>query len=174
MKYLFKDESIKKLILKILLSMLKGYLEIIKGISDYEFENLFYSVIGKYNEFDKVFKFENIYELLLGYLGLYIGNVDLDELFELLKSEFNRIFENKLIENIILDLVKVIIKDNFVYNYREILVKLVLNIFDFVESKKFILVFIVNEIINVSGKSEIEKLILRNELFLLVNKLLKD
>ncbi len=84
--------------------MLKGYPEITKGINDSELESLFNSAIGKYNELDRVFKFENIYESLLGYLGSHIGNVDLDELSELLKSEFNRIFENKSIENTILGL----------------------------------------------------------------------
>ncbi|WP_429992208.1 hypothetical protein, partial [Mycoplasmopsis bovis] len=95
--------SIKKLISKISLSMLKGYPEITKGINDSELESLFNSAIGKYNELDRVFKFENIYESLLGYLCSHFGNVDLDELSELLKSEFNRIFENKSIENTILD-----------------------------------------------------------------------
>uniref|UniRef100_UPI003D27C31C hypothetical protein n=1 Tax=Mycoplasmopsis bovis TaxID=28903 RepID=UPI003D27C31C len=70
--------------------------------------------------------------------GSHIGNVDLDELSELLKSKFNRIFENKSIENTILDLVKAITKDNFVHNHKEVLAKLISNIFDFAESKKFI------------------------------------
>lgn len=72
----------------------------------------------------------------------------------------------------ILDLVKVLVKDNFVKSYKDILVKLVLNIFDFVESKKLVLSFIINEIINVIGVVEIEKFILRDELLLLVYKLL--
>lgn len=173
-KSLLSDESIKKLISKISLSMLKGYPEITKGINDSELESLFNSAIGKYNELDRVFKFENIYESLLGYLGSHIGNVDLDELSELLKSEFNRIFENKSIENTILDLVKAITKDNFVHNHKEVLAKLISNIFDFAESKKFISDSIAKEIIKVSGKSEIEKLISKDELSSLVNKLLKD
>lgn len=173
-KSLLRDESIKKLISKISLSMLKGYPEITKGINDSELESLFNSAIGKYNELDRVFKFENIYESLLGYLGSHIGNVDLDELSELLKSEFNRIFENKSIENTILDLVKAITKDNFVHNHKEVLAKLISNIFDFAESKKFISDSIANEIIKASGKSEIEKLISKDELSSLVNKLLKD
>ncbi len=60
--------------------MLKGYPEITKGINDSELESLFNSAIGKYNELDRVFKFENIYESLLGYLGSHIGNVDLDRI----------------------------------------------------------------------------------------------
>ncbi|WP_429988030.1 hypothetical protein, partial [Mycoplasmopsis bovis] len=68
-----------------------------------------------------------------------------DELSELLKSEFNRIFENKSIENTILDLVKAISKDNFVHNHKEVLAKLISNIFDFAESKKFISDSITNE-----------------------------
>ncbi len=79
-KSLLSDESIKKLISKISLSMLKGYPEITKGINDSELESLFNSAIGKYNELDRVFKFENIYESLLGYLGSHIGNVDLDRI----------------------------------------------------------------------------------------------
>ncbi|UOE63478.1 SGNH/GDSL hydrolase family protein [Mycoplasmopsis bovis] len=173
-KSLLNNESIKKLISKISLSMLKGYPEITKGIKDSELENLFNSAIGKYHELDRVFKFENIYESLLGYLGSHIGNVDLDELSELLKNEFNRIFENKSIENTILDLVKAITKDNFVHNHKEVLAKLISNIFDFAESKKFISDSIANEIIKASGKSEIEKLISNDELSSLVNKLLKD
>ncbi len=173
-KSLLRDESIKKLISKISLSMLKGYPEIAKGINVSELESLFNSAIGKYNELDRVFKFENIYESLLGYLGSHIGNVDLDKLSELLKSEFNRIFENKSIENTILDLVKAITKDNFVHNHKEVLAKLISNIFDFAESKKFISDSIANEIIKASGKSEIEKLISKDELSSLVNKLLKD
>lgn len=173
-KSLLNNESIKKLISKISLSMLKGYPEITKGINDSELESLFNSAIGKYNELDRVFKFENIYESLLRYLGSHIGNVDLDELSELLKSKFNRIFENKSIENTILDLVKAITKDNFVHNHKEVLAKLISNIFDFAESKKFISDSIANEIIKASGKSEIEKLISKDELSSLVNKLLKD
>lgn len=79
---MFKKDDIKCLIVKILLGLLKSYFKIIKDIDSNKLEELFYSFIGKYYDLDKIFKFENIYELLLGYLGLYIGNIDFEELFD--------------------------------------------------------------------------------------------
>lgn len=79
---MFKKDDIKCLIVKILLGLLKSYFKIIKDIDSNKLEELFYSFIGKYDDLDKIFKFENIYELLLGYLGLYIGNIDFEELFD--------------------------------------------------------------------------------------------
>ncbi len=76
----------------------------------------------------------------------------------MLKSKFNRIFENKSIENTILDLVKAITKDNFVHNHKEVLAKLISNIFDFAESKKFISDSIANEIIKAVEKVKLKNL----------------
>lgn len=79
---MFKKDDIKCLIVKIVLGLLKSYFKIIKDIDSNKLEELFYSFIGKYDDLDKIFKFENIYELLLGYLGLYIGNIDFEELLD--------------------------------------------------------------------------------------------
>lgn len=79
---MFKKDDIKCLIVKIVLGLLKSYFMIIKDIDSNKLEELFYSFIGKYNDLDKIFEFENIYELLLGYLGLYIGNIDFEELLD--------------------------------------------------------------------------------------------
>lgn len=79
---MFKKDDIKRLIVKIVLGLLKSYFKIIKDIDSNKLEELFYSFIGKYDDLDKIFKFENIYELLLGYLGLYIGNIDFEELLD--------------------------------------------------------------------------------------------
>ncbi|MBD4759840.1 hypothetical protein GUG22_25190, partial [Xanthomonas citri pv. citri] len=102
---------------------------ITKDIDSNKLEELFYSLIGKYNDLDKIFEFENIYESLLGYLGLHIGNIDFEELSDQLKDELNRIFENGSIENTILDLAKALVKDNFVKNHKDTLAKLASNIF---------------------------------------------
>ncbi|WP_331696942.1 multifunctional lipase MilA [Mycoplasmopsis agalactiae] len=173
-KSLFKKDDIKRLIAKISSGLLKSYPKITKDIDSNKLEELFYSLIGKYDDLDKIFKFENIYESLLGYLGSHIGNIDFEELSDQLKDELNRIFENSSIENTILDLAKVLVKDNFVKSHKDTLAKLVSNIFDFAESKKLVSSSITNEIINATGAAEIEKLISRDELSSLVHKLLQN
>ncbi|WP_429979384.1 hypothetical protein, partial [Mycoplasmopsis bovis] len=86
----------------------KGYTSITKGIGDDKLLSLFYDVFGKYDELDRVFKFENIYESLLSYLGTNSGNINLTELSYQLNRKLERAFENKSIEDVILELVKII------------------------------------------------------------------
>nr|BBJ33363.1 hypothetical protein MBKG4397_5290 [Mycoplasmopsis bovis] len=174
MKSLLRNENVKKSTIKILLSTLKGYTSITKGIGDDKLLSLFYDVFGKYDELDRVFKFENIYESLLSYLGTNSGNINLTELSYQLNRKLERAFENKSIEDVILELVKIISKDKFAKNHKETLVKLVENIFAFAKEGKYISTTIADSIFESINKDSLGNFITKDDLVKLIHQLLTD